>query len=225
MEVQDSRRSKNAPLGARRYKLRAAAGVISAKTEAEKTPKLEHFDAVDDSLKSNWTFADGDVYRSRETHPGRDVKAEKSIRQRKKRSSRRKFKYAQACLKRNRKKNAGKKRQSNGQDIEHLDKVQPLYMYLEGKTLKNLTARARGTGRKSKTQLNQKFALASLGELARVLANQCQKRDIEFILVPPPGAVRPAAAVDTGTGRTARAKRASDAGVVVGPGKPIIQRP
>ena len=187
VEVQDSRRSKNAPLGARRYKLRVAVAVTGAKTEAETTPKLEHFDAVDDGLRSNWTFADGAVYRFRETHPGRDVKAERSIRQRKRKSSRRKFKYAQACLKRSRKRNAEKKRQFNRHAIEHLDKVQPLYMCLEGKSLKNLMARARGTGRTAKAQLNQTFALAGLGELARVLANQCEKRGVEILFVPPAG--------------------------------------
>ena len=96
---------------------------------------------------------------------------------------------------------------------------------MEKKSLTTMMRSARGPGRGQKACLNRSLATSGLSGLALIVANQCSKRGIHLILVPPRGAARPGSAAATVTGRTARFKQFFVASTATGPATPIIPAP
>ena len=96
-------------------------------------------------------------------------------------------------------------------------------MCIEDKSLANMTRSAAGKGRRRKASLNRSLAAVGLSENQQILVNQCLKRGIHVIPVPAPGTSQTARAADTGIGRTAKPKRASDASIADGPDTPITR--
>ena len=178
---------------------------------------------MDDGVKNHWTFSNGEQFSFVEPTPNRSPAAEKSVNQRKQKGSKRKCRHTQTTNTRSRKRNADKKRQFNQHAIKHLENVRPAAMCIEDKSLANMTRSAAGKGRRRKASLNRSLAAVGLSENQQILVNQCLKRGIHVIPVPAPGTSQTARAADTGIGRTAKPKRASDAGIADGRVTPITR--
>ena len=187
VEIKKHRRSANAPLHCRRYKL----DVVVAHDDPElpdlaNTP-LAAYEGGDDGIKNNLTFSDGDVFHFKEPLPNRDVRKERRTSQRKKKGSKRSQRHQASCSKRTNKRNAERKRQANLHVAKHLDENQPAAVCMENKSLTAMMSAAKGPGRARKTGLNRSLANAGLGGIAQIVANQCAKRGIHLIQIPPQG--------------------------------------
>ena len=148
---------------------------------------LQDYEGADDGIKKNLAFSDGDVFHFEELFPTRDVRKERRTAKGKKKNSKRNGRHAAACARLTKRRNAERKRQANQHVGHHLDQNRPAAVCIEDKSLTNMMASARGPGRAQKAGLNRSLAAAGLSGLKLILSNQCAKRGINLILVPPQG--------------------------------------
>ena len=187
MEIGKYRRSANAPLHCRRYYLTVAVAHDDPELPDLAQASLAAYEGGDDGIKNNLTFSDGDVFHFKEPLPNRNVRKERQTAKRKKKGSKRGRRHQASCSKRTNKRNAERKRQANLHVAKHLNKNHPAAVCMENKSLTAMMSSAKGPGRAQKAGLNRSLANASLGGLAQIVANQCAKRGIHLILVPPQG--------------------------------------
>ena len=187
VEIKKHRRAANAPLHCRRYHLTVAVAHDDPELPDLANTPLSAYEGGDDGIKNNLTFSDGDVFHFKEPLPNRDVRKERRTSQRKKKGSKRSRRYAASCQSRTNRRKAERKRQANLYVAKHLDENQPVAVCMEDKSLTNMMSSAKGPGRARKAGLNRSLANAGLGGLAHIVANQCAKRGIHIILVPPQG--------------------------------------
>ena len=181
------RRAVNAPLRSRRYKLEVATAQDDPEPPDLAETPLSDYEGADDGIKKNITFSDGDVFHFEEPFPNRDVGKERRTAKSKKKDSKRNRRHAASCASRARRRNAERKRQANQHVGRHLDQKRPAAVCIEDKSLTAMMASARGPGRAQKTGLNRSLAAAGLSGLKLIVSNQCAKRGIHLILVPPQG--------------------------------------
>ena len=187
VEIENCRRAANAPLHCRRYYLNVAVAHYDPELPDLANTPLSAYEGGDDGIKNNLTFSDGDVFHFKEPLPNRDVRKERQTAKRKKKGSKRSRRYAASCQSRTNRRKAERKRQANLYVAKHLDENQPVAVCMEDKSLTAMMSSARGPGRARKAGLNRSLANAGLGGLAKIVANQCAKRGIHMILVPPQG--------------------------------------
>ena len=187
VEIEKRRRAANAPLHCRRYYLNVAVAHDDPELADLAQASLAAYEGGDDGIKNNLTFSDGDVFHFKEPLPNRDVRKERQTAKRKKKGSKRSRRYAASCQSRTNRRKAERKRQANLHVAKHLDENQPAAVCMENKSLTAMMSSARGPGRAQKAGLNRSLANAGLGGIARIVANQCAKRGIHVILVPPQG--------------------------------------
>ena len=187
VEMSERRRSANAPLECRLYKLH-----ISVDTEVPDPPDLtdvpiEHYDGMDDGVARNWTFSNGEHCNFVEPHPNRDVRQERRVQQGKQKGSKRKARHQRECDRKSRVRQQERKRQFNHHAIAHLRNVKPAAMAVERKHVVNLMRSGSGSGKKRKAALNHSLALASLSSLNQILGRQCLKHGVHILPVPARG--------------------------------------
>ena len=187
VEMHDRRRSKNAPLNARLYKLHVAIEIEVPDPPDLKDLPLESYDGMDDGIKRNWTFSNGDHFNFVETYPHRDVRNERRAQQSKQKGSKRRARYQRECDLKSRIRRKERARQFNNYAIQHLEAAKPAVMAIENKHVSNLMRSSRGKGKKQKTALNHALALASLSSNNQILGRQCLKRGIHVVPVPAKG--------------------------------------
>ena len=187
VEMPERRRSVNAPLAGRRYKLHVAIGLETPDPPDLADVPIEGYDGMDDGVVNNWTFSNGEHHTFKEPYPNRDVRQERRTQRGKRKGSRRKARYQRQCDRKSRVRREERKRQFNHHAISHLENVLPAAMAIERKHLVNLMRSASGPGKKRKTALNHSLALASLSSLNRILGMQCLKRGVQVLPVPARG--------------------------------------
>ena len=185
--MSERRRSVNAPLESRLYKLH-----VPVELEAPDPPDLtdapiERYDGMDDGVARNWTFSNGEHYNFEEPYPNRDVRQERRVQQGKQKGSKRRARHRRECDRKSRVRQQERKRQFNHRAIAHLEKAQPVAMAVERKHVVNLMRSASGSGKKRKAALNHSLALASLSALNQILGRQCLKRGVHVLPVPAQG--------------------------------------
>ncbi len=149
VEMSERRRSTNAPLESRLYKLH-----IPVDTEVPDPPDLtdvpiERYDGMDDGVARNWTFSNGDHCNFVEPYPNRDVRQEQRVQQGKQKGSKRKARHQRECDRKSRVRQQERKRQFNYHAIAHLRNVQPAAMAVERKHMVHLMRSAPGPGKMS----------------------------------------------------------------------------
>ena len=187
VEIGKYRRAANAPMHCRRYELSVAIAQDDPEPADLTELGLSHYEGIDDGIKNNLTFSDGDVFHFKEPLPNRDVRKERSTAQRKKKGSKKGRRHAASCQSRTNRRNAERKRQANLHVAKHLNRNQPAAVCMENKSLTAMMSSASGPGRAQKAGLNRSLATAGLSGLALIVANQSAKRGIHLILVPPQG--------------------------------------
>ena len=187
VEMPEYRHSTNAPLHSRRYTLKVNVAHQDPEPPDLTNVPLSKYEGADDGIKNNITFSNDDVFHFQESYPNRDVKQEKRTAQGKKKGSKRAQRHANACTAKSRKRSAERKRQANLYIAQHLDQTKPAAVCVENKSLKSMMSSAKGPGKAQKAGLNRGLATAGLGELSQIVANQCDKRGIHLIPVPPQG--------------------------------------
>ena len=187
VEIGKYRRAANAPMHCRRYELTVAIAQDDPEPADLAEVGLSAYEGIDDGIKNNLTFSDGDVFHFKEPLPNRDVRKERSTAQRKKKGSKRSRQHAASCQSRTNRRNAERKRQANLHVAKHLNRNQPAAVCMENKSLTAMMSSASGPGRAQKAGLNRSLATAGLSGLALIVANQCAKRGIHLMLVPPQG--------------------------------------
>ena len=187
VEVNEHRYSVNAPLKFRRYKLNLNVGYDDPEPQDLTNVPLSKYEGTDVGVKQNVTFSDDDVFHFKELYPNRDVKQERRTAQGKKKGSKRAQRHAEQCAAKTRKRKAERKRQANIHIAEHLDRNKPAAVCIEDLSLKSMMSSAKGPRRAQKAGLNRALANAALGELGHILVDQCNKRGIHIIPVPPQG--------------------------------------
>ena len=187
VEIGKYRRAANAPLHCRRYYLNVAVAHDDPELPDLAQASLAAYEGGDDGIKNNLTFSDGDVFHFKEPFPNRNVRKERQTAKRKKKGSKRSRRYATSCQSRTNRRKAERKRQANLHVAKHLDENHPAAVCMENKSLTAMMSSAKGPGRARKAGLNRSLANAALGGLAQIVANQCAKRGIHLILVPPQG--------------------------------------
>lgn len=183
VEMPELRRSVNAPLASRRYKLHVAIGLETPDPPDLTDVPIEGYDG----MVNNWTFSNGEHHTFEEPYPNRDVRQERRTQQGKHKGSKRKARYQRECDRKSRVRREERKRQFNHHAISHLENVRPTAMAIERKHIVNLMRSASGPGKRSKTALNHSLAMASLSSLNRILGLQCLKRGVHVLPVPARG--------------------------------------
>ena len=186
-EIAKYRRAANAPLHCRRYRLTVVAAHDDPEPVDLAEVGLSAYEGIDDGVRNNLTFSDGDVFNFKELFPKRNISAERKIAKRKKKGSKRSRRHAASCQSRTNRRIAERKRQANLHVARHFDKNRPAAVSMENKSLATMMRSARGPGRARKAGLNRSLAAAGLSGLALIVANQCAKRGVHLILVPPQG--------------------------------------
>ena len=187
VELPDYRHSANAPLRCRRYELHVSVGHDDPEPPDLANVPLSKYEGADDGVKNNITFSNDEVFHFKEPYPNRNVQEERRTAKGKKKGSKRGRRHASRCAAKTRKRSAERKRQANLHLADHLDRTQPAAVCVENKSLKSMMSSAKGTGKARKAGLNRSLTAAGLGELAQILADQCVKRGIHIIPVPPQG--------------------------------------
>ena len=187
VEIPDRRISVNAPLYTRRYYLEIAVGHDDPELPDLSDAPLSAYEGMDDGVKNNLVFSDGDRFHFEEPYPNRDVGAERRTAQRKQKGSKRSRKHGRACGNRTSKRNAERKRQANHHVGQHLDRNKPLALCMEDKSLKRMMRSGHGKGKARKAGLNRSLSAAGLSGLAHIVANQLARRGIHLIFVPSRG--------------------------------------
>ena len=187
VEMSERRRSKNATLETRRYKLHVPVEQEVPDPPDLKDVPIERYDGMDDGVARNWTFSNGEHYNFVEPYPHRDLRQERRTLQGKQKGSKRKARHQRECDRKSRLRQQERKRQFNHHAIQHVENVQPAAMAIERKHLSNLMRSASGPGKKRKTALNHSLAIASLSSLNQLLGRQCLKRGVHVLPVPARG--------------------------------------
>ena len=187
VEMSERRRSVNAPLASRLYKLHVAVELEAPDPPDLSDVPLERYDGMDDGVARNWTFSNGDHYTFEEPYSNRDVGQERRTTHGKQKGSRRKARHQRECDRKSRVRQEERKRQFNHHAIAHLENVHPAAMAIERKHVVNLMRSASGPGKKRKAALNHSLALVSLSALSQILGEQCLKRGVHVLLVPAQG--------------------------------------
>ena len=94
VEIGKYRRAANAPMHCRRYELSVAIAQDDPEPADLTELGLSHYEGIDDGIKNNLTFSDGDVFHFKEPLPNRDVRKERSTAQRKKKGSKKGRRHA-----------------------------------------------------------------------------------------------------------------------------------
>ena len=187
VEMSERRRSVNATLASRRYKLHVAVELEAPDPLDLSDVPLEEYDGMDDGVVNNWTFCNGEHYSLVEPYPNRDVGQERRVQQGKQKGSKRKARHQTECDRKSHVRREERKRQFNHHAIHHLKTIQPAAMAIERKHLVNLMRSASGPGKKRKAALNHSLALTSLSTLNQILGRQCLKRGVHVLPVPAQG--------------------------------------
>ena len=77
VEIGKYRRAANAPMHCRRYELSVAIAQDDPEPADLTELGLSHYEGIDDGIKNNLTFSDGDVFHFKEPLPNRDVRKER----------------------------------------------------------------------------------------------------------------------------------------------------